>query len=102
MLRIKNGITEIRPLLHIMLFFGPALAFLILVGRKRSIVLCGLLAVGTELAQFLFGYGWDWQDAGDLTFDLAGVGLAFLTYRQMARWPLIEPFMRSMGRRNLT
>lgn len=92
MLRIKNSIKAFRPLLHVMLFFGSASAFLLLVGRERAVVLCVLLAGGNELAQYLFGYGWDFQDLADVAFDAVGVGLAILFHGRVSRWPLLRIF----------
>ena len=90
LLRLKYAIKGIRPLLHVILFFAPALFFALLVGRKRSLVMCAILAGGTELAQLLFGYGATWEDLGDVVMDGAGVGLAFLAYRKVSAWPLVS------------
>ena len=89
LLRIKDRIQQARPLLHGLLFFAPALAFALLVGRWRAALLAALLALGIEWAQVLFGYGFDPMDVIDLTCDAAGIALALAIAPRVARWPWI-------------
>lgn len=74
-LQIKVRIAQARPLLHMLLLAGPALLLAWLVGWRPALPLLAGLACAIELAQFAFGYGFDWQDVGDLATDAAGIAL---------------------------
>jgi hypothetical protein len=93
LLRIKDRIQQARPLLHGLLFFAPALAFALLVGRWRAALLAALLALGIEWAQVLFGYGFDPLDLIDLACDAAGIALALAIVPRVARWPWMRKFV---------
>ena len=82
MLRIKARIAQARPLLHALLLFAPTLAMAGLVGRKPALCLAAILSVCIELAQFGFGYGFDWGDIGDLANDTAGIFAALWIHRK--------------------
>lgn len=97
LLRIKDRIQQARPLLHGLLFFVPALAFALLVGRWRALVLAALLALGIEWAQLLFGFGFDPFDVIDLACDAAGIALALLVAPRIARWPAVAKWMSKLG-----
>lgn len=84
-LRVKARIAQARPLLHALMLFAPALALAWLAGRKPAMVLAGILALATELAQFAFGYGFDWVDVFDLASDATGIALAMWVYGKMMR-----------------
>ena len=93
LLRIKDRIQQARPLLHGLLFFVPALAFALLVGRWRALILAALLALGIEWAQVLFGYGIDPMDAIDLACDAAGIALALAVAPRVSRWPWVARWL---------
>lgn len=80
LLQIKAAFAKLRPILHLGLFFLPALAFLFLTSRLRAIALASSLAVGTELAQLGFGFGFDFTDITDLATDALGISSAVLTH----------------------
>lgn len=84
-LRVKFALRALRPLLHAMLLFGPALLMLCLVGRRPALLLMVMLALSIEFGQFMFGYGFDGTDVLDLVDDSIGIGLALLTYRSLGR-----------------
>ena len=86
MLRIKARIQQARPLLHGLLFLVPTLAFALLVGRGRALILAALLALGIESAQALFGYGFDPMDLVDLACDATGIALALALAARLTQW----------------
>lgn len=97
LLRIKDRIQQARPLLHGLLFFVPALAFALLVGRWRALILAALLALGIEWAQVLFGYGFDPLDLIDLACDAAGIALALAVAPRVARWPWVARWLGALS-----
>ncbi len=80
-LRLKHAISRARPLLHATLLFAPTLAFLWLVGRDPALFLSIAFAISIEMAQLAFGYGFDWQDVGDLATDGIGIVLAIYLHK---------------------
>jgi hypothetical protein len=76
MLRIKAALPRIRPLLHALMLFAPTLAVLFLISRNRTLLLGGTASLGVELAQYLFGFGFDRTDFLDLLWNAAGIALA--------------------------
>jgi hypothetical protein len=87
-LKAKHWISSARPLLHALMLAGPALIFAFLVGNRRSVYLCALLAIGIEFSQIAFGYGFGWDDVLDLFTD--GLGIAFGLW--VAAWPMFRCF----------
>jgi hypothetical protein len=86
-LQIKVHAASIRPLLHALLLFGPALALAFLLGRKPALLLMSGMALAIESAQMAFGYGFDLVDVFDLACDAAGIGLAlWLVAKVPAKW----------------
>ena len=75
-IRVKQAVSQARPLLHMFLLFAPTLVFAWLLGRSPALALSAILAVFIELAQVVFGYGFDIFDIGDLASDAAGIALA--------------------------
>lgn len=90
-LRIKHAISQARPLLHMLLFTVPTLAFMLLAGRGAALVLGILLALAIELAQVVFGYGFGWGDVGDLASDAGGILLALFLGRWILAWTARKP-----------
>lgn len=86
LLEIKDHIKQARPLFHSLLFLGPTLAFLFLIGRWRSVLFSALLAGAIEWSQYLFGFGFDGSDLFDLSFDALGVVLALLVHARVIKW----------------
>jgi len=93
-IHVKYHLARLRPLLHALLLFAPALALAWLLGRKPAIALALGLAVSIEAAQTAFGYGFDWLDVLDLASDAIGIALAIWVYR-IARhqgcWKVARP-----------
>ena len=91
-LKVKVAFASIRPLLHSALLLFPTLLLSLLVGPKAGAWLAGSLAILIESMQFLFGYGFDPEDVGDLGADAAGIALgAWLAVLISRRWPWIRP-----------
>jgi hypothetical protein len=82
-IQAKLHLSLIRPLLHAMLLFAPALVLAILVGRRKATELSAGLAVAIEAAQIAFGYGFDWVDVMDLVTDFLGIAIAIWVF---AKW----------------
>jgi hypothetical protein len=82
-LRIKLRISQARPLLHAMMFFGPTLLLGFLVGSGPAVRLAIGLALAIEAAQTAFGYGFGWDDVGDLFCNATGIFLAILVLRKL-------------------
>ncbi len=80
-LQVKHAISRARPLLHAALLCAPTLVFLLLAGRGPALFLSVTLAVFIEMAQFAFGYGFGWEDVGDLATDGIGIALAVYLHR---------------------
>lgn len=100
-LRVKFLITSARPLLHILLFALPAFLMTALAGRLPALCLCSLLALLVEGSQWAYGYGFGWDDVGDIMTDAAGIGLGVLAclwcWKQAknSRWEPLRSFGRS-------
>lgn len=86
LLEIKDQIKQARPLFHVLLFLGPTLAFVFLIGRWRSVLFSALLAGAIEWSQYLFGFGFDESDLFDLSFDALGMVLALLVHARVIKW----------------
>ena len=84
-LRLKHYAANARPLLHIILLWGPTLLIACLVGGRPARSLAIILAIAIEAAQVAFGYGFDSSDIFDLACDAAGIALALLVYRHLKR-----------------
>jgi hypothetical protein len=83
-LKAKHWIASARPLLHALMLAGPALVFAFLVGTRRSVFLCALLAIGIEFSQIAFGYGFGWDDVLDLLTDALGIAAGVFVYRRVS------------------
>ncbi len=82
-LRVKHAIKQARPLLHVLLLFGPTLVLAGLLGRSHALMLAIALALLIESAQLAFGYGFGWDDVWDLLTDGIGIALALWIYRRV-------------------
>lgn len=88
LLWVKKVLSFLRPVLHVMLFAGPAFVIAVLCGT-RCAWWCGVLAsCVVEAGQAGFGYGFDWLDAIDLLVDWAGIGGAIWVYGKAREWLL--------------
>ena len=85
--QIKHHLTKLKPLLHALLLFAPALAMAFLVGRNPAIALATGLAIATEAAQTAFGYGFDAFDVFDLLCDGTGIAMAIWAYQKLRSRP---------------
>jgi hypothetical protein len=73
LLWVKKMLSILRPVLHVMLFAGPAFVIAGLCGA-RCAWWCGVLAsCAVEAGQVGFGFGVDWLDGIDLLVDWAGI-----------------------------
>lgn len=93
---IKAHAVKARPLLHILLLFGPTLLIACLVGKSPAASLGFILSIGIEAAQASFGFGFDWVDVIDLVCDTAGIGLGLAIahhpwLRERFRWSSENP-----------
>lgn len=84
-LRIKRLMPVTRPLLHIALLFAPTLVFAWCVGIRRAFILGMLLSLSIEAAQILFGFGFGWDDVGDLIYNAVGIAAALWAHHKFAR-----------------
>jgi hypothetical protein len=80
-LRIKRYAIHARPLLHALLLFVPTVMVACLVGCRPAAFLMVILALGTEAAQFSFGYGFDTVDVFDLFADGIGIVSGLMAHR---------------------
>jgi len=84
-LRIKMLFTQLRPLLHSLLFLVPTFLIACLVGKKPAIQLMVILAFSIEAAQMAFGYGFDRVDVVDLISDGLGIIGGLIIYSMLQR-----------------
>lgn len=84
-LRVKAALPRIRPILHGLLLFVPSMIALFLIPRKRVLIIAATCSGSIELAQTLFGYGFDATDLLDLLWNAAGIGLAFWIHPRLLR-----------------
>lgn len=75
-LKLKYTIQQARPLLHMLMLLGPMCVLSILVGIRPAFWLSSAIAVFIEMAQVAFGYGFGWDDIGDLLSDFTGIAAA--------------------------
>lgn len=95
-LRIKLSVKKARPLLHGLLLLAPSLALLFLAGRKPALLLMVGMALAIELGQVAFGYGFGWDDVGDLACDAAGIILALWLFGKFGRQKRSTPKRHEM------
>lgn len=74
-LRVKFLISSARPVLHALMLALPAFLLTALAGRRAALYLCGLLTAFIELSQWAYGYGFGWDDVGDICMDVVGIAL---------------------------
>ena len=84
-LQFKHYAERARPVLHAFLLFGPTLLLACLVGRKAALLLSIMLALGIEVAQVSFGYGFDQTDIIDLFCDGGGIAIALIVHFYLSR-----------------
>jgi len=93
---IKSHAAKARPLLHVILLFGPTLLIACLVGKSPAASLGIILSIAIEAAQAGFGYGFDRADVADLTCDAMGIALGLMAashpwLRTRFRWSRENP-----------
>ncbi|MGD7653533.1 MAG: VanZ family protein [Verrucomicrobiales bacterium] len=85
-LKLKKVLRKVKQVLHVMLLLGFTVAMVVLVGEWAAVISAVLLAVGIELAQLVFGFGFDLLDVWDLAGDAIGVVLAVWVVRMARAW----------------
>lgn len=83
-LRLKVGFPWLRPLLHIVLFSVPVFAMAWFVGARTSMWLGFLLSISVEASQTLYGFGFGWDDVGDLIVNAIAIFGALWIYQKIA------------------
>ncbi len=76
---------KVRPLIHLGIFAGLAFLFRLLLGHASAWRPAALLALATEAMQFLFGFGFRWDDLLDLAIN----GLGILIGLRLATHPIL-------------
>ncbi|MCP5546758.1 MAG: VanZ family protein [Akkermansiaceae bacterium] len=87
-LKVKMYAKKARPLLHLALLTLPALALMFLLGPRPGIWTAAAVALSIEASQTMFGYGFGWDDVGDLACDALGILLAFWIWK---KWMVARP-----------
>lgn len=67
-----------RALMHMGAFAGLTLAFLGILGSHRGWIPVAILGIASEAMQTLFGFGFEWEDAGDLSVNTLGIAIGLL------------------------
>ena len=75
-----------RSLLHVGVFAILTLAFVTLLGSNRGWIPVALLGGASEAMQTLFGFGFGWEDAGDLAVNALGIGTGLLAAAAWRKW----------------
>ena len=91
LLWLRITLETLRPLLHLLLFAGPAFLIAILCGGRCALFSGILMSCLLEGAQVGYGYGFDWADAMDLVLNCFGVicGITISAWA-MRRWPVLR------------
>lgn len=84
-LQAKKILAKVRSLLHVALLFAPVWIVSYAVGSKRGFLLGIAMALGMEMAQWLFGYGFQADDVKDLLADLCGISMAVYCHTRLSR-----------------
>ena len=84
-LQAKRILAKVRSLLHFALLFAPVWIVSYAVGSKRGFLLGIAMALGMEMAQWLFGYGFQADDVKDLLADLCGISMAVYCHTHLSR-----------------
>lgn len=84
-LQVKKILAKVRSLLHVALLFAPVWVVSYAVGSKRGFLLGIAMALGIEIAQWLFGYGFQMDDVKDLLADLCGISMAVYCHTRLSR-----------------
>ncbi len=84
-LQAKRILAKVRSLLHFALLFAPVWIVSYAVGSKRGFLLGFAMALGMEMAQWLFGYGFQADDVKDLLADFCGISIAVYCHTRLSR-----------------
>lgn len=85
LVKVKRALSFLRPVLHVLLFAGPAFVIAALCGA-RCAWWCGVLAsCAVEAGQIGFGFGFDWVDVIDLLVDWAGIATAIWVWGKVEK-----------------
>lgn len=87
---------QARVVLHMLVFAGMTILLKICLGGGRAWLPVAVIAVASESMQYLFGFGFDWQDTGDLLVDAAGIAIGYFSVRRLlkranSRIPQVHP-----------
>jgi len=77
---------HIRALMHIGAFAAMVIGFSLLLGPARAWIPVALLGAGSELMQWLRGFGFDWLDIYDLLINGIGIAAGVIAVRMWVRW----------------
>lgn len=99
LLRWKQKLKALRPLLHGILLFFPTLFLLLFVSKPKAATLMGLIATLIETSQWAFGFGFDHQDILDLTTDAIGIVSAIGFSRVVENLPLVRKMAQLLSNR---
>jgi hypothetical protein len=74
-----------RIVLHIGVFAVLTVLFQVVLGSVRGWVPVAVLGVSSEAMQAFFGFGFEWEDAGDLAVNATGIAVGIFLVRWWAR-----------------
>ena len=78
--------SKARTLMHLGAFVALTLAFVAILDSKRGWIPVAILGLASEAMQTLFGFGFTWEDAGDLLVNALGIGIGLLLAAGWKKW----------------
>jgi len=91
LLWLRKTLETLRPLLHLLLFAGPAAFITVLCGRRCALFSGILMSCLLEGAQVGYGYGFDWADVMDLVLNCLGIFSGIMiSVLAMKRWSVLR------------
>ncbi len=83
LIQVKVLLSFLRPVLHIILFAGPAFFLAVCCGTRCAWWASVAMVLMVEAAQAAFWLSVDWLDVMDLAVDFMGIGAALWIYRKI-------------------